>query len=123
MAVYVMSSVTRALSWTAGVIEGMMSSVVGTPPPPRSLPVLMKTGRLADLRGALVGRNRRRIARALGAPPTACIGFGTCVRGAAPVTYWQASTWYYPLDGNRRQAIAIQFDGNCAKRVEFIGVE
>jgi hypothetical protein len=36
------------------------------------------------------------------------------VSGAAPVTYWQASTWYYPLDNNRRQAIAIQFDGNCA---------
>jgi hypothetical protein len=122
MAVYVMSSVTRALSWTAGVIEGMMSSVVGNPPP-RSLPTLMKSGRLADLRSALVGRHRRRIARALGAPPTACIGFGKCVRGSAPVTYWQASTWYYPLDTSRRQAIAIQFDGNCAKRVEFIGVE
>ena len=122
MAVYVMSTVTRALSWTAGVLEGMMSGVVGNAPR-RSLPHLMANGRLADVREAIVGRHRRRIARALGAPPTACIGFGKCVAGGSAVTYWQASTWYYPVEGARKQAIAIQFEGDHAGRVEFIGVE
>ena len=38
------------------------------------------------------------------------------------MTFWQASTWYYPFDHSRQQAIAIRFDGDRARGVDFIGV-
>ena len=92
-------------------------------PPRESLVALLADGRLADVRSALLGRHRRNIMRALGAPPTACVGFGQCVAGATPVTFWQAPTWYYPVSAHCRQAIAIQFQGNRARQIEVIGVE
>ena len=43
-------------------------------------------------------------------------------QGDGPVTFWHATTWYYPFDPSRRQAIAIRFVADRARAVEFIGV-
>lgn len=125
MPVHVMSALTKAVSWTAGVFEGLLRGLVSSSasqtwvegPPLAAL----RGERFHELRNALLGRHRRHIIGALGAPPTAGIGFGTSVAGAAPVTFWQATTWYYPFDPGRRQAIAIRFVGDRARQVEFIG--
>lgn len=123
MAAHVMmNALTRAVSWTAGLVEGLMTGLrYGSTVhrryalPPRGQP-------FGELRAALLGRNRKQIARVLGEPPTASVGFGVTVAGANPMTFWQASTWYYPFDHSRQQAIAIRFVGDRAKGVDFIGV-
>ena len=63
----------------------------------------------------------RQIARVLGAPVTASAGLGFVTQAAGPVSYWRANTWYYPYDPERREAIAIRFEGNRARAVDFIG--
>lgn len=114
MTVLMVNAVTRAIFWTAGVVEGFMNGLIGA-----------RTGRkgpFGELRAALMGRHRKQILRALGAPPTASVGFGvSIVTGGAPPTYWQASTWYYPFDRGQRQAIAIRFVRDRAREVDFIG--
>jgi hypothetical protein len=123
MAAHVMmNALTRAVCWTAGFVEGLMTGLVqGSTTRRRSL-IGHRNAPFSELRAALLGRNRRQIARVLGEPPTASVGFGVTVAGAQPMTFWQASTWYYPFDHRRQQAIAIRFVGDRAKGVEFIGV-
>jgi hypothetical protein len=123
----VVEAMTRAICWTAGLVEGMVAGVMGT----RWDDQRQSTGGggggaidpFGELRAALLGRDRRQIIRALGAPPTASVGFGVSVITAADAapTFWQAPTWYYPFDDARRQAIAIRFVGNRARDVDFIG--
>jgi hypothetical protein len=44
-------------------------------------------------------------------------------RAAGPgPTFWQADTWYYPIDGRTKSAMAIRFTGNVAAEVEFLTV-
>jgi len=114
MTVRMVNAMTRAICWTAGVVEGFMNGLIGVRGE--------RKGPFDELRAALMGRHRQQILRALGAPPTASVGFGvSIVTGGAPPTYWQASTWYYPFDQGQRQAIAIRFVGDRAREVEFIG--
>ena len=124
----VMNKLARAVCWTAGLVEGLVSGFVQGAP---ATPVVAGRGRawelgnapFGELRKALLGRNRKQIVRVLGEPPTASVGFGvTVTAGAKPMTFWQASTWYYPFDHSRQQAIAIRFVGDRAKGVDFIGV-
>jgi len=115
---------TRAICWTAGLVEGMVTGVMGRrwDDQRRSLGGGGALDPFGELRAALLGRDRRQIIRALGAPPTASVGFGiSIITGGAAPTFWQAPTWYYPFDDARRQAIAIRFVGNRARDVDFIG--
>jgi hypothetical protein len=118
-----MNALTRAVCWTAGFVEGLVAGLAPVSPPRgRRRALAGRSGPFGELRAALLGRNRKQIARVLGEPPTASVGFGVTVAGAKPVTFWQASTWYYPFDHSRQQAIAIRFVGDRAKAVDFIGV-
>ncbi|MDB5319811.1 MAG: hypothetical protein JWN40_1442 [Phycisphaerales bacterium] len=111
-------AVTRAVCWSAGLVEGLVSGLLEG----GSMRRAVAGGPFPELRAALLGRDRRQIMRALGAPPTATVGFGvSVVTGGAPLTFWQAPTWYYPFDPGRRQAIAIRFVGDRAQGVDFIG--
>jgi hypothetical protein len=119
-----MNALTRAVYWTAGVVEGLMSGLVRGVPG-RGLALSSRRGdrSFGELRAALLGCHRRQIARVLGKPPTASVGpAGAAVAGDKPVTFWQASTWYYPFDHARRQAIAIRFVGDRARGVDFLGL-
>src|SRR3954451_151634 len=118
MTLNLVEAVTRAVCWSAGLVEGLVSGLVGE----RPLRPTLGGGPFPELRAALLGRDRRQIIRALGAPPTASVGFGvSVVTGGAPLTYWHAPTWYYPFDSGRRHAIAIRFVGDRAQGVDFIG--
>jgi hypothetical protein len=120
MGVGVINALTRAVCWTAGVVEGVMNGLVGRRGE-QWLPILRADEPFGELRAAILGRDRRQIARVLGAPVTASVGLGFVTQSAGPVTYWHASTWYYPYDPERREAIAIRFEGNRARAVDFIG--
>jgi hypothetical protein len=125
MAAHVMmNALTRAVSWTAGLVEGLMTGLrYGGSTAHRRYALPHRGQPFGELRAALLGRHRKQIARVLGEPPTASVGFGvTVAAGARPMTFWQASTWYYPFDHSRQQAIAIRFVGDRAKGVDFIGV-
>ena len=115
MAAQVINVFTRTLCWTAGVVDGLLEALLGA----LSGDQMSRLGRadptLAPLRAALLGRHRRQIARTLGTPPTAC-----AARGEGPRTYWEASTWYYPCDVTRHEAIAIRFVNDRARNVELI---
>ena len=60
---------------------------------------------LEPVRAAVVGRSKRRVTALYGPPPAAT---------SAPTV-----TWYYPVAGADRLAMAVSFDGDRATRVEF----
>jgi hypothetical protein len=145
MTLDVVDAVTRAVCWTAGIVEGVVGGLVngraGVSPKshrthdrhprrfaasaaaPRPTPTQSDAQRrFVELRATLLGKTRRQIVRALGAPPTASVGFGvSVVTGGAPLTFMHASTWYYPFDPGQQQAVAIRFVDDRARGVEFIG--
>lgn len=63
-------------------------------------------GRIA--RG-IVGTARGELAKRFGPPVVASGG-----------DFWNAETWYYPVDQSRRTGIAIRFREHVADEVEFI---
>src|SRR5437868_2868622 len=66
----------------------------------------MASANIAPLQQALIGKSRADVVVALGPPP------GTSSADANKLGtrhYWHADTWYYPLDLNRRDAVAITF--------------
>jgi hypothetical protein len=123
MARQVVQALSRAVCWTAGLFEGLVAGLAGRRHGRRDeeLPLLESDEPLADVRAALIGRHRRQIVRVLGAPPTACVGFGVSVSPVPRDAFWQASTWYYPFDRLERMALAIRFVGDRAREVEFVG--
>jgi hypothetical protein len=115
MAIGVISALTRTVCWTAGMVEGAIDALK------RAIGGQHAFGNLNDptpLRVALLGRHRRHIVRVFGTPPAACVG----QRGVDAGEYWEATTWYYPFDESRREAIAIRFENDRARKVEFIRV-
>ena len=88
---------------------GRSVKALSRPTAEESLPMLAE---------AIVGNSKAAVASVFGPPR------GAAVRGAVKPTgktppYWQANTWYYPLPRNDALAMAIEFDDDNAKRVEF----
>jgi hypothetical protein len=74
----------------------------------------------AALRNKLVGRGKSTAAAACGAPRTAAGSAGKVVIGRnRRADFWQADTWYYPLDSQSQTAMAIRFERGIARNVEF----
>ena len=82
-------------------------------PAPRRV-VCRKPRNLGSLKRAIIGNTRGAIASILG-PPRASTSAGP---HALPRDYWHATTWYYALPA--KIAVAIEFEGDYAQRVEFI---
>jgi hypothetical protein len=70
---------------------------------------------LPMLAEAIVGSSKSAIASVFGPPRSAVV-----MAAAAGATFWQADTWYYPLPKSGPLAMAIEFDGDDARRVEFL---
>ena len=70
---------------------------------------------LPMLAEAIVGSSKSAIASVLGPPRSAVLMYT-----APGATYWQAETWYYPLPKSGPLAMAIQFNGDDARNVEFL---
>ena len=73
---------------------------------------------MSNLRRAILGSAKRAVVSVFGPPRTATMGRPI---GPAP-TFWHADTWYYPIDGRTKSAMAIRFTGNVAAEVEFLTV-
>ena len=73
---------------------------------------------LPMLAEAIVGNSKAAVASVFGPPRSAAVRGVVKPAGKAPA-FWQASTWYYPLPRNDALAMAIEFDDDSAKRVEF----
>jgi hypothetical protein len=73
---------------------------------------------LPRLAGAIVGSDKSTIESVFGPPRSAAVKeVGIVV--LPQVVYWQADTWYYPLQRNGMMAMAINFDDDLATQVEF----
>ncbi len=80
---------------------------VPRPRPERSLPTL------AD---AIVGSSKSTIQAVFG-PPRGAVISGPMPGGG--ITFWDSTTWYYPLPRDGFIAMAILFDDDVARSVEF----
>ena len=67
---------------------------------------------------AIVGNTKAAVASVFGPPRSAAVR-GVIKTGSKAPPFWQANTWYYPLPRNDALAMAIEFDDDAAKRVEF----
>jgi hypothetical protein len=72
---------------------------------------------LPMLAESIIGSNKSAIASVFGPPRSAVIMHAAA---ASAATYWQADTWYYPLPKSGPLAMAIEFNGDDARRVEFL---
>ena len=78
---------------------------------------------LPMLAEAIVGSSKSAIASVFGPPRSAVVMQAAAVAlngSAAGATFWLADTWYYPLPKNGPLAMAIEFQGDDARRVEFL---
>lgn len=73
---------------------------------------------LPMLADAIVGNTKAAVASVFGPPRSAAVR-GVVKSAAKSPAFWQASTWYYPLPKNDALAMAIEFDEDAARRVEF----
>jgi len=81
------------------------------------LPEAKAPASIAPLQEALVGKSRADVVVTLGPPP----GTSSAETNKLGTRhYWHADTWYYPLDLNRRQAVAISFSDNQVTSIERV---
>jgi hypothetical protein len=80
------------------------------PTPEESLPLLAE---------AIIGNTKAAVASVFGPPRSAALRGVVKADAAKTPGYWQATTWYYPLPRNDLLAMAIEFDQDNARRVEF----
>ena len=73
---------------------------------------------LPMLAEAIVGSSKSAIASVFGPPRSAVVMHAAGAPAGA--TYWHADTWYYPLPKSGPLAMAIEFEGDDARRVEFL---
>jgi hypothetical protein len=100
-------SVLRRLGLTSGELDATRGK---RPTREQSLPMLAE---------AIVGSSKSAIASVFGPPRSAVVMHANGVpTGGA--TYWHADTWYYPLPKSGPLAMAIEFHGDDARRVEFL---
>jgi hypothetical protein len=130
-----LKTLTMAACIAAGIVGGMMVSLVGARrrqfalagpsvgPTRDDFAPVHANQPFRELRSALLGKHRKQIARVLGTPTTASLTFAAAVpvSGKDAATYWEATTWYYPFDQKQKKAIAIRFVRDRAREVEFIG--
>ena len=119
MAASLAGMVTALLLARRPFFESLMRNVGGgakagrrigrRPSAEQSLPMLAE---------AIVGNTKQAVASVFGPPRSAAVRGVVKSAGKSPA-FWQASTWYYPLPRNDALAMAIEFDDDAARRVEF----
>lgn len=117
--------------WTAATLAGMATSMLLSRGPffrklmarlyPQRRPISFEsrpshTEALPMLADAIIGSPRETILSVFGPPRSAAIIDNT---DPAQSSYWQAGTWYYPLHQHGRMAMAILFDKDMARGVDF----
>jgi len=117
--------------WTAATLAGMVTSMLLARTPffrkllnrlyPERRPLALQQGpsmreSLPMLADAIVGSPRATILAVFGPPRAAVISDPAHF---PELNFWHADTWYYALPRNGRTAIAISFDEDMAKYVDF----
>jgi hypothetical protein len=74
---------------------------------------------LPMLAEAIIGNTKAAVASVFGPPRSAALRGVVKADAASGPGYWQATTWYYPLPRSDALAMAIEFDDDSARRVEF----
>jgi hypothetical protein len=72
----------------------------------------------ALLRDSILGHGKTTVAAFCGVPPTAAPPRAHRFGRIAP-SFWQADTWYYPIDSRSQTAMAVRFERHIARDVEF----
>jgi hypothetical protein len=103
-------SLMRSMGIGSPGAEGRKSVRKLKPGKQESLPMLAE---------AIVGSSKSAIASVFGPPRSAVVMHPVTV-GGPDATFWQADTWYYPLPKSGPLAMAIEFHGDDARRVEFL---
>jgi hypothetical protein len=70
------------------------------------------------LRESILGANKQMVQSVFG-PPRAAGGVAV-VPEQGRQAYWEADTWYYALDPQRKTAMAIRFEQGVAREVDFV---
>jgi hypothetical protein len=130
MAASVAGMVTALLVARRPFFESLLRSVGGQGPSPRRAKRVASRPRggrralpptpddsLPLLAEAIIGNTKAAVASVFGPPRSAAVR-GVVKSGKGPA-FWQATTWYYPLPRERSLAMAIVFDDDAARRVEF----
>ena len=114
-----------------GLAAGALTGRLFGPRPPKRPPPRRRTwvdplGRaaihpntLAVLKRALLGVDRKGILQLLG-PPAAAGDANGAVRAPAGRQFRDAATWYYPLDDEKKLAMALRFERGVAADAEFL---
>ncbi len=74
-----------------------------------------------DLRLFIVGTSKDKVVARLG-PPRAIGGVLSADSRQGSPQYFDANTWYYPLQEDQHSAIAVVFAGEVAREVEILEV-
>jgi hypothetical protein len=136
------SEFTQLALWMAATLAGLVTSVllargpffralgrqvgwlpVQTGPDGRPIRRPTRERALPMLAEAIVGTSKAAVASVFG-PPRGAVVFGAADEVAtdgAGHSFWDADTWYYPLPRTGKLAMAIEFDENYARAVQFIG--
>jgi len=85
-------------------------SKAALPSAEQSLPMLAE---------AIIGNTKAAVASVFGPPRSAALRGVVKAGFDAGNAYWHATTWYYPLPRGGALAMAIEFDDDAARRVEF----
>ncbi len=117
--------------WTAATLAGMVTSMLLARTPffrklmsrlyPERRPLTFhqspsKRESLPMLADAIIGSPKCTILAVFGPPRTAVVSDSS---DAAEPSFWQAQTWYYALPKNDRMAMAVRFDREMARSVDF----
>jgi hypothetical protein len=130
------SELSQLALWMSASLAGMVTAVLtartpvfrsimrrlGVTPKNESRPSMRalrptREQSLPMLAEAIVGNNKSAIESVFGPPRSAVVMNSS---SSTEATYWQAETWYYPLPKNDHLAMAIEFNGDDARRVEFL---
>jgi hypothetical protein len=135
------SEFTQLALWMAATLAGLVTAVllargpffralarqVGwlphqTAPDGRPVRPPTRERALPMLADAIVGNSKAAVASVFGPPRGAVLlgGDDSATNGPAR-TFWDADTWYYPLPRTGQLAMAIEFDENYARAVQFVG--
>ncbi len=101
---------TPLVSWLRGFLSEIPDPATdgGTSLLDRDLPLPL-------IRDSILGRGKSAVAALYGTPRTAAEKSQQTKRN----NFWNANTWYYPIDTRSQTAMAVRFEKGLARKVDF----
>ena len=102
---------TPIVAWIRGFLSSMPSLSQR-----RAIALLDQGLSPESIRDAIVGRGKSAVASHFGRPRTAAADSFRQIRSR---DFWNADTWYYPIDTRTQTAMAVRFERGIARTIEF----